>query len=318
MMSLKASTLHVVEMPAPNIPTAIMWKGPAEELLARAQDKRKQKPQGPRKRQKTKTTTLRDTAENILVPIQDFDPVAASDRDGVEEIFAGLDIEGFNSDSDDSNGPAQNALEDLCDLAEDVADLFDQPKPDLDSQPQPAKSKLKPKPKPEPAPSSSSRPPGSPEPSMPSKIEPKPNKDDARTSLPPVIRKKEVVEEVLVVPGYGKIYYNSKTKVLTAHCECSNHGSHVCRRQRTSQAPARLTLRNSGQGRPLGLLTAWLLAQNTYEDQGSHVGAASHVFSFHDRCEARAHLKNIRGSEHFLALEREKGKGEESEPECVS
>lgn len=269
---------------------------------------------------------MRDMAKNILFPIEDDHEILASDGVGVAGILAGLDIEGGNSDASDE--PEQNALEDLCDCAEDVADLFDQQKAEH-SQPQHSKSsgsraKSKTQPESEPAASSSSRPPG---PSMLSKpdseIKPKPkpkSADEAGTDKDKaaVSRKKEVVEEVLVVPGYGKIHFNTKSMALTAHCDCINHGSHVCRKQRTSQGAARVTLKNIGQGRPLGFLTAWLMEQDEYEDQSSHVRAPAHVFTYQKRCKARAHLKTIPGAAQFFAFEREKAGGEESEPECIS
>ena len=128
-------------------------------------------------------------------------------------------------------------------------------------------------------------------------------------------RKKEVTEQVLLLPGLGDIRYNPKSKALIAHCQ--QHGLHTCKRQRTVLRSEKVTLRNLGSGRPLGHLAAWLLEAPRHDTQAAHVLAPT-AQDFSARKNGRDYLKKIEASGPFFEFERPKGDGSESEPEVVS
>ena len=79
-------------------------------------------------------------------------------------------------------------------------------------------------------------------------------------------RKKEAKEDMLQVAEYGQIRDNPRAGTLTAHFPVHEN----CRRQR-SCAAAKNLIANPGQGRPLGMLYAWLKKRNDFEDRSSHV-----------------------------------------------
>ena len=313
---LRADTLHLIEMLEPKIPTATIWKGSAEESLMRQRrpNPAPKRGQGPRPRTGHQKPALQDVAANILQqPLQDDAPSESLDLDYL-----------FDPNPSDVS-ETEDPLEDLCDLAEAVSGDLEWPQ----DPPQPgAKSESKGhKAKPEqsealPSSSSSSKP--LVEPAIPvadpNETIPAPSHatDEGPARVPAASRKKEVSEQVLLVPPYGDIRFNPKTKVLTAHCWCENHGVHVCRKQRTTQAPKRITVRTFGQGRPLGFLGAWLFSQDSYENQASHVGALSASFSLKERVAARKKLKEIGGSDIFFGFERPKDQDEQSEPDTLS
>lgn len=127
-------------------------------------------------------------------------------------------------------------------------------------------------------------------------------------------RKKEVVEDVIEIPGFGELRYNSKTNTMTAHCQARDNRHGLCRKSRKCEAPARASSWRVG-GRPIGLLVAWL------QDHGSHDTATDHN---HDsavhlntvgRRRARAEFMALPNAASFAVHERVKDDGEDSEPE---
>jgi hypothetical protein len=82
--------------------------------------------------------------------------------------------------------------------------------------------------------------------------------------------------------GLGEIVYNPADKSLDAHC---NHGCHAaCRLNRTINEGPR-----AAQGRPMGQLLAWLLAQGNYTCRQLHfdVRKDEAVVGFPQRLAAR-------------------------------
>ena len=136
---------------------------------------------------------------------------------------------------------------------------------------------------------------------------------EAVARAPTVGKRKEVREEVLVVPNWGQIRYNPKSKTFTAHCN-----THECRRQRSACEAARFSFSNPGQGRPLGLLGAWLLEQGDHDDRRSHVFKSTVHLSREKRKAGRLMLQQLPGSQAFFAHERAKQDGEESEPDMIT
>ena len=102
----------------------------------------------------------------------------------------------------------------------------------------------------------------------------------------------------------GSIRYNYKTCNLVAHC--SIHPKN-CRKTRTAKPG-----RNSGQGRPIGFLAAWLDAAEAHEDGRAHNSQCQP--SLEDRQKARAHFKQLPGAANLLQFERQQEAGEPEEP----
>lgn len=112
-------------------------------------------------------------------------------------------------------------------------------------------------------------------------------------------------------PRRGYIRYNPQDNSFCAHCP---HGS-ACRLTRTANARGA-----SAQGRPLGLLSAFLLRHADVQTTESHKAlfASRSAPGFPDveeRSAGRAYLKELPGGNFFLECERGKRPGEGSEPE---
>ena len=74
--------------------------------------------------------------------------------------------------------------------------------------------------------------------------------------------------------------------------------------------------RSRGQGRPLGLLAAWLQAAMRPE-LGTKAAHMAYKPTLQERREARQSLSAAEGVERFLAFERPRAEGELSEPEAI-
>lgn len=157
-------------------------------------------------------------------------------------------------------------------------------------------------------------------PAQPSRPEPKvvPAAPKVTASkVPAASRAKLVTEHSLPLPGLGSIRFNSRTNTLTAHCAYLGHGD--CRRQRTCKpAGASCSISNLGQGRPLGLLTAWLQDGHNFETKDQHVAEAELGMDHARRVRARAELAAIDGAAAFFAYERPKAAHEaQDEPDFL-
>ena len=111
--------------------------------------------------------------------------------------------------------------------------------------------------------------------------------------------------------AYGDIRYNVKATNLVAHC--SFHSGN-CRRTRTVKPPASSRGRaQAAQGRPLGLLKAWLDLASDYASAAEHSALCRP--SLQQRQAARASLLASEGGAEFSRdYEREKGPDEDDEP----
>ena len=120
--------------------------------------------------------------------------------------------------------------------------------------------------------------------------------------------------QVLTVPG-GTLsqYFNEKKQDLYVVAKCdSGHGPKACRKQRTL-LERKSSSGSLAQGRPLGVLLAWLKAGriagcNCTKDHGKCRIARE------DRQEAREELKLLDGAAELLADERPQRPGEPEEP----
>ena len=110
--------------------------------------------------------------------------------------------------------------------------------------------------------------------------------------------------------GYITVYLADNRMV--AHCR--RHGPRECRLTRGLQASAAASRR--AQGRPLGLLLAWLRCCDEFADAAEHKG--HRPFPSHEaRLAARTAFAAEADSEAWFAVERPRREGEGLEPEAV-
>ena len=130
---------------------------------------------------------------------------------------------------------------------------------------------------------------------------------------------KEPVERIVSYPPYGEIRYNSKLQIMVAHCHCKDaagnqiHGND-CRKRRTVKEG-----RSAGQGRPVGLLAAWLQDGANHRSQFEHCHWSVETLTWSKRRRARADFMRSCGgpAQALAAKERQKVAAEESEPEDI-
>ena len=112
-------------------------------------------------------------------------------------------------------------------------------------------------------------------------------------------------EHVFTLPDLGEIRYSFSNSYMRAYC--AQHGRQ-CTRQRTV-APTR----TGNQGRPLGLLTAWLQEASQFAAAKDHIKAG--VASYDIRCKGREHALSLAGGKLFAEMFEQKLKsGEPEEP----
>ncbi len=123
-------------------------------------------------------------------------------------------------------------------------------------------------------------------------------------------RRPEGPDDSIRVTSYGEIRWNELSQRLIAVCKVPGHGD--CRRSRTVNSGTRF-----GQGRPIGLLTHWLLQAETTKDGQSHRKMTDAPIDLQQRIEARKVFGALGSSAHFLNKERAPESGEEDEPEFI-
>ena len=103
-----------------------------------------------------------------------------------------------------------------------------------------------------------------------------------------------------------------------AHCHDIHRHGDRCFLTRTKDASPNAHRRGkfAGQGRPLGLLMAWILDGHRPHllDQKMHL---KHKVSLQARQAARNYLKGLDGAAHLLEMERERRDDEEEEPLAI-
>lgn len=102
----------------------------------------------------------------------------------------------------------------------------------------------------------------------------------------------------ITIPGFGELRYHEKTQNIVAFCH-THKTTHDCRRGRTVTANSS----RAGQGRPIGLLVAWLLDPDSH---GATPDAKRFVHPFDARLAARRHFNALDGSTVFAQCERGK------------
>ena len=90
-----------------------------------------------------------------------------------------------------------------------------------------------------------------------------PSLEPTTSSASAIPAQRDMNSDILVIPDFGELRYNAETKNITAFCKV--HRNTDCRKSRTcigSSARAR-----AGRGRPIGLLTAWVLKPDSHVDK---------------------------------------------------
>jgi hypothetical protein len=115
-----------------------------------------------------------------------------------------------------------------------------------------------------------------------------------------------------VVGAYGELRFDAKGMSITAHCFCPAHFvAGGCRKKRIVKGSTNPSRR--AQGRPLGLLTAWLLAADSHSTQLEH--SRQSRYSYQERSQAREQLlQMVADVGSLLALERPRFQDEGDEP----
>jgi hypothetical protein len=130
--------------------------------------------------------------------------------------------------------------------------------------------------------------------------------DEANRQVPKQFKSRRGHADNMVILDGGSIAWHQTT--LRFEARCDKHGDR-CRLTRSSEPSKRAGA--IFQGRPLGLLGAWLAAGHHCNSKDEHVA----FHSLDERQAAREIIKlNINGHA-MLAREREKRDGEDSEPD---
>ena len=122
-------------------------------------------------------------------------------------------------------------------------------------------------------------------------------------------------EDVIGVGEFGEITFYSTTSILVATCRCPDHGPRACKKTKSTKE-SKVSGRE-GQGRPLGLLMAWLKTARHHADQHSHVHYGELELSRSQRKAAREEFFQLRGAARFRSYERDLRAGESDEPAFV-
>lgn len=140
----------------------------------------------------------------------------------------------------------------------------------------------------------------------------------AASSSATAYSRRATADTSMVLPNGGVISFYRSTGNFQATCACDRHTpANSCRLTRThkpSQAMSR-----KGQGRPLGLMAAWLLSCETFGSSSEHKDAWGLNFAKdrNRRRDGRAALKACPGYAALAAHERPSGAGSDSEPEDI-
>ena len=109
----------------------------------------------------------------------------------------------------------------------------------------------------------------------------------------------------------GSLRYNFRSQNIVAHC--SYHIGSNCRRTRTAKPPAGKSTGLTSQGRPVGLLAAWLEQAQNFASAKEH--SAQCRPSYAERLEARRNFESLSGGLDWAnSFERPAKDGEEREP----
>lgn len=142
---------------------------------------------------------------------------------------------------------------------------------------------------------------------------PPPPSPEGRNNAAAIGNRNRADKEVVVRGGFIRFYNTARKKFCVAHCESHEGRCVLTRTLAESNAAGR-----QGQGRPLGLMLAWLAQAGQYASPREHVHAPSSNFSYQDRLRLREDAAEIPGMQYlFDVAERLVREGESAEPEHI-
>ena len=102
-------------------------------------------------------------------------------------------------------------------------------------------------------------------------------------------------EVVVTLPDAGELHYYPGSKQLSATCR---YHTGDCRRWRSMVKGPRT------DGRPVGLLVAWLLSRKKFQSRGDHCDRVSlDSITAQERLQARHYFQQVPGAERILSQE---------------
>ncbi|CAE7782838.1 unnamed protein product [Symbiodinium sp. CCMP2592] len=134
-----------------------------------------------------------------------------------------------------------------------------------------------------------------------------------------VARRRPQPTTVVVLPGLGEIRYNTEQRNFVAVCKKPEHASSEeaeCKKTRTVN-PTKRGFANPGQGRPLGLLVAWLRQASDCACSKDHKDGIVKVTKADRKAARQFFYENCAGARSIAEYERAKDDGESSEPEVI-
>jgi hypothetical protein len=115
------------------------------------------------------------------------------------------------------------------------------------------------------------------------------------------------------VAPFGELRYNIRFGQMSA--VCTMHGND-CRKTRSCTQAVRSS-GSSGQGRPLGLLVAWLIDGANHDSRADHFSSVP-TLTLANRQDARQFAMRSPEASDFASFEREKRANEADEPMSIS
>ncbi|CAE7297145.1 unnamed protein product [Symbiodinium sp. CCMP2592] len=292
-------------VPYSEIPTLQVWKGQHAEERDRARirsekEKKRKPPSGSHPGGIRKFA--RKTKDPISEAAVDADPApgpASGDAGQDDEnVYVGMDDGLSNGSSDaDENRSEQDLIEALEQELEEQpenppeAGIWGRARKDLFSRPA------------EGAASSSSAP--NAEPAMASAAA---GPDAAGESGSRRTGPREVAPDKIVIPDFGEMHFYEKSQ--TIQCFCRVHAAADCRKSRTVKGSE--TLSRVGQGRPIGLLAAWLYDHENHDCVSEPKRSRNFVHPFKERLAAREKFDRLPGASAFALHERAQAPDETS------
>ena len=137
----------------------------------------------------------------------------------------------------------------------------------------------------------------------------------ARETREPTSRVKQFKDLSVPFGTHGDMRYNIMSESILAVCGNPAHGP-ACKRTRTVRPAARSSFTNPGQGRPVGLLAAWLEESHKHSSSEAHRDAITYI-TLSQRRAARASFSVLAGATEITEKERPREPDEAEEPDAI-
>ena len=307
-------------------PELRVWKGEDEEAQDRAKKKSKSKSTSSKRQtgasSKAPAAKRRRTSDGGRPELQDGDqagggPEEQESEDDLLALLLGEEAEEEEKpgDGDDDEVlPTESEASVLCDADDEDEDDDGEDGPQEEAELEhrhdhAAASEVDVQPEPSSGASASSVPPE------------RPSASSARRNVGSVdaaarahaSRRKMFKDVAVPFDNHGELRYNIMSESIVAICKV--HGG-ACKRTRTVRPAAKDSLTNCGQGRPVGLLAAWLSQSHQHASSEAHRDAILYITSAARRAARRAFAAAPDASD-ILDMERDRTAGEGEEPDVI-